>query len=452
MNFFNKLPRFQFFHDTGVLILSFFELFFADVQKVDQQEKFLEKVKSLFNRRHAHLISSYRMGLYFTLKSLGLNKGDEVLLSPLTIADTVNAITLSGLTPVFVDMDLDTQCICLDDLQAKKTNRSKVLLITYLSGIVPEVDELSIFAKTHGLVVVEDISQNMDASYKNRKIGSHGDVSIASLSCGKNISTLYGGLVLTDSEGLMRKIKALSDMRKIKARKDVLFYYLINSIKVQLATSRYVFALFVYPLLKILSFFKRQYPVDFNHDPIKKQNIFRSYRPESRQAFPDDFYVSVNDWQLSLVDHQLRKLSQGTAKRRELARVLLQNLSDKSCEYIPQSLYKIKENSFYHFPIYCGGKKAELRKYLFAAGIDSGSYGLNLCTDEEKLGFVTHLPKAKAIKHDSLFLPLHESHDFKQMEYLASVVNSYFDKNHAKYPAQNFLRKDKTAIPEQQLK
>lgn len=424
--FHRRLPRFQFFHDLDVLISAALIFLFTKKNKHRNTDRFLRKMKNFFGRSEAHLVSSFRMGLFHTLKSLQLKEGDEVLLTPITIADTINSIRLAGLKPVFVDMDPDTHSVCLKDLSLKVGEKSRVLLVTYLSGIVPDIDGIKDFTRKNNLMMIEDISQNVDALYKGRKVGSHGDVSIASLSCGKNISTLYGGLILSDDSELMCKIRVSASEKSVPVRSEVLSYYLLSSLKVQIATSRFLYPVFVYPLLHLLSSIKNKYPVDFDHDPETRGNIFSSSRPELRPAFPDSFYVKVNDWQLELTSHQLRLITMATNKRRELADVLLRALSPAARNFIPLALDQVSHNSFYHFPVYCNGKKSELRKHLFLNGIDNGSYGLNLCSEELGLGLYVDFPGARMIKHDSLFLPIHESYSKDQMLHMASVVNAFY--------------------------
>jgi dTDP-4-amino-4,6-dideoxygalactose transaminase len=420
-----RLPRFQFFHDLEVLLPALVLLPFIKTRSVTNTDRFLRKMKNFFGRSDAHLVSSFRMGLFHTLKALQLKEGDEVLLTPITIADTVNAIRIAGLKPVFVEMDPETHSICMKDLSTKVSGRSKVILVTYLSGIVPDIDEIRDFTLKNNLVMIEDISQNMDALYKGRRVGSHGDVSIASLSCGKNISSLYGGLILSDDTELIYKLKKEATLNS-PPEKSVLFYYLLSSIKVQIATSRLVFPVFVYPLLRILSLFKGQYPLDFNHDPETRGNIFSSKTPVLRSSFPESFSVPVNDWQLQLTIHQFQTLEKATMKRRELARLLLSRLNSESLKQVPKALHHIEHNSFYHFPVFCNGKKSELRKHLFLRGVDNGSYGLNLCTEEAAFGTHQQLPEAKRIKHDSLFLPIHESFSKAQIEHIAEAVNEFY--------------------------
>lgn len=389
-------------------------------------------MRTLFDRQHAHVVSSYRMGLFFTLKSLNLSLNDEVLLTPLTVADTINAIRLAGLKPILVDIDLRTHCICMEDLQKKLTNRSKVLLITYLSGIVPDIDQIKALANSRGLIMIEDISQNVGATFKEKKIGSHGEVSIASLSCGKNISTLYGGLILSNDGDLFGRIKTESEKQAVVAKKSILRYYLLNCIKVQIATSRPIFPLFVFPIIRALSAISNSYPVNFTHDAPVENNIFCSANPTVRLSFPEAFYTSVNDWQFSLMDHQLEKLAEGTRQRRLLAQALLDNLSAASLKFIPRGLMKVSDNSYYHFPIYCGAHKGKLSKHLLEHGVDNGSYGLNLCSEEKAFNLLVSLPKARKIKYETLFLPIHESYSTSQMKNTADAVNSFFENTQIK--------------------
>ena len=216
---------------------------FSDKKRTSNTPTFLNSMKHYFGRKDAHLVSSFRIGLFQTLRVLNLQDGDEVLMTPITIADSVNSIRLNHLKPVLIDMDPDTHSISVNDLKMKIGPRSKVLVVTYLSGIVPDIEKIRNIANSNNLIMIEDISQNMGATYKGQKVGSHGDISIASLSCGKNLSTLYGGLILSDNSDLMEKIRLLSSDYRVVPKKSVLAYYLINSIKVQIATSKVLFSL-----------------------------------------------------------------------------------------------------------------------------------------------------------------------------------------------------------------
>lgn len=424
-----RIPRFQFFYSTFELFFYALKLITTSNNKHNKAHQFNLKMLQLFGRKNAQIVSSYRMGLYFTLKSLNLEKNDEVLLTPITIADTINAIYLAGLTPVFLEMDPETHCVDTAEIKKKISSKTKVLLVTYLSGIVPDIGLIQRITKDNKLFFIEDISQSMDADYKMKKVGSHGDVSIASLSCGKNISSLYGGLILTDLPNIADRITQLAGELKIAAKKTILFYYLSNCIKVQVATSRLVFPVFVFPILQLLSFLTKKYPFDPHYDPCIPLNIFQSSKPILRKEFPTIFFTPIINWQIDIMEHQLTRLRAGTLKRRYLAKILISHLSCKSLQNLPKGLLNVEENSYYHFPIKTNGNKTALRKHLFQNGIDNGSYGLNLCSEENVFPVVTHLPKSHAIKNNTLFLPIHESYTKEQMVYIAKTVNIFFDQN-----------------------
>jgi perosamine synthetase len=419
-----RLPRFQFFYQTREL-LNFFSGLFARLSQDDNLlEDFLKRMREIFHRQHACLFSSYRIALYHVLGALDLNHDDEVLLTPLTIADSVNSIKLIGLKPILIDLDPDTHCLDINDLKKKVTSRSKVLIVTYLSGIVPDLDQILKFAKANHLFVIEDFSQAVDARQGEAPIGSLADVSIASLSIGKNISTLFGGLILTDDEKISFKLAQV--IPSLPPAKDVVRFYYLTCLKVQLVTSPKIFPFFIFPILNLIGFFQSRFPPDFDHDPPKSSNLFRSSCPEARISYPPSFHVRVSDFQIRLAYHQIAQLKAATLKRRKLAEILLSHFSEVTLRFVPKALFKIQENNFYHFPIYCDGKKKELRAFLFKQGIDTGSYGLNLLTEEKVFDFNEHTPVAAKVKHDTIFLPLHESRTESEMRYLAQSVNEFF--------------------------
>jgi dTDP-4-amino-4,6-dideoxygalactose transaminase len=182
----------------------------------------------------------------------------------------------------------------------------------------------------------------------------------------------------------------------------------------------------VFPILQILSYIKHQRPVDFEHDPPLDLNIFRSTGIGLRKEFPKSFFAHLCDWQYSLMRHQVITLTKKTNRRRELAKALVGHLTLNSLTLVPKGLLKFDDNSYYHFPIHCMGKKKEMRDFLFMNGIDNGSYGLNLCTEEHALcGQEMAMPMAKMVKHDSIFLPIHESYSFEHMKHIAQTVNQY---------------------------
>ena len=177
-------------------------MIFSDMSNQDNVSEFEKELALYFNRHHCVTTSSYRMGVYHYLKSLNLPKGSEVLLTPITIPDVVNVILLLGFKPVFVDMSLENQSIQIEDLKQKLNEKSKVLILTYLSGIVSDDPELLELKQKHSLKVIEDISQAYGSKLSDGRDPFFGDIQIGSMSSGKIISTYTGGFVLTNDPSL----------------------------------------------------------------------------------------------------------------------------------------------------------------------------------------------------------------------------------------------------------
>lgn len=430
-----KLPRFQFFYSLRLLIKQKIKIYFDNLNFDHRSILFEKKIGKYFNRKFCLTTSSYRTGLFYTLKSLGLDNGDEVLLTSITIPDTINAILINGLTPIFVDLDLDTHSMDFNKIESKITKKTKVLLVTYLSGMIPDIKKYQEICNKHGLVFIEDFSQNFEAKLGNVLCGSMAEISIGSLSCGKILSTFTGGIILLNNDEMFKKIKKTRDEVCTKPSRRVLNYYLNNCIAVTLATMYPIFNFFTFNLLCLISKFTKDGIIDFEHEPKHKHNIFYTFIPVKRLNFPKNFHTWLSGWQADMGLILLDEIHQGTNKRRELAKVLLANLSKEALLLVPKGLRNVDECSYYHFPIFCYGQKKDLRKYLFENGIDNGSYGLNMNHGENCFSFpkFNDLKNTEIIKNDTIFIPINEKYSKESMLYVADLLNQFSSLNSAKF-------------------
>lgn len=423
--FSNRLPRFQFFYRTPRLYHSLLKLQAKDaLARSTKTAEFEKAICQHFGSRHCLTTSSFRMGLYFTLKSLNLKEGDEILLSPITIPDTINAILLLKLKPVFIDMSLDDHCMDLDSAKDHITSKTRVILTTYLSGIVPDMQKIKDFSQKHRLIFIEDFSQNYEAHFNDKYLGTWGDISIGSLSSGKILSSAVGGIILTQSDEYASNIQKEIELEMNAPTRNVLGYYLKNCIVVETATLRPIYIFFTHTYLKMMSILNGKGIVDFEHDPDHRHNIFFCSKPKLRTEFPKSFYTWLCNWQADMALGLLEDMKTNTDKRRHLAKTLFENLTPEARKFIPHNLFDYQRNSYYHFPINCFGNREEMRKKLFKNGIDNGSYGLNLCSEEEVFHPHTKaLKNARIIKHDTVFIPLNEKYSENHMKHIASTLN-----------------------------
>ena len=148
--------------------------------------------------------------LVLSLKVLGVKSGDEVIVPSNTFIATWLAVTQCGATPVPVEPNAETYNIDSKLIEAKITERTKVIIPVHLYGQPADLDEILALAKAHNIYVVEDAAQAHGACYKGRKIGSHGDLVTWSFYPGKNLGALGdGGAITTNNAALAERLRAL---------------------------------------------------------------------------------------------------------------------------------------------------------------------------------------------------------------------------------------------------
>jgi dTDP-4-amino-4,6-dideoxygalactose transaminase len=143
---------------------------------------------------------------------------------------------------------------------------------------------------------------------------------------------------------------------------------------------------------------------------------------------PSDIFVEFTDIQAKLVSHSFEKLDVGLEKRKELAEELIANFDDVVKKLIPSLLYDhLKDNSFWHFPIYINEDMNNFQKYLLKKGVDAVGYGLCLCSHEQCfLPYQANLINSFNIKEKTIFLPIHDDFSKKNMQKIAKIVNNYY--------------------------
>ncbi len=150
--------------------------------------------------------------LMLILKTLGIGKGDEVIIPSNTFIATALAVTYTGATPVLVEPKLSTYNIDATKIEEKITTKTKAIIPVHLYGQPCDIKQVMEIAKKHGLYVVEDCAQAHGAICNNRKVGSFGDAAGFSFYPGKNLGALGdAGAIVTNNEELAKKVRFLGN-------------------------------------------------------------------------------------------------------------------------------------------------------------------------------------------------------------------------------------------------
>ncbi|MCX8006493.1 MAG: DegT/DnrJ/EryC1/StrS family aminotransferase [Coriobacteriia bacterium] len=162
--------------------------------------------------RHGVAVSNGTAALQLALAAAGLDPGSEVVLPTFTIVSCVLAVLYSGLVPVLVDADPDTWCMDVASLEERIGPRTRAIMPVHIYGHPVDMDPVRKIADACGLIVIEDAAEAHGATYKGKRCGSLGDMSCFSFYANKVVTTGEGGMVLTDDDGLARKLR---DMRNL---------------------------------------------------------------------------------------------------------------------------------------------------------------------------------------------------------------------------------------------
>ena len=166
-----------------------------------QVREFEAQLSAYCGGRPVRALSSGTGALEIGLALAGVGAGDEVITTPLSWVATANVIVRAGARPVFVDVDAQTRNIDLSLIEAAITPATRALLPVDLAGLPVDRSRLYAIASRHRLRVLEDAAQSMGASWHGQRVGAGGDLVAISFHANKNITTSEGGcLVVNDAQ------------------------------------------------------------------------------------------------------------------------------------------------------------------------------------------------------------------------------------------------------------
>jgi len=264
-----------------------------------------EEFRKYLGVKYAFAFNSGRSGLMAILEATKIRPEDEVLLQAFTCNSAVNPILNLGAKPVFVDID-ETINLDPEDLKKKITHKSKAVMIQHTFGWPAKIDEILEICKKNNLILVEDCAHSLGAKYKGKFCGSFGDAAFFSFGRDKIISSVFGGMVVTNNEKIGERIKEFQEKLDFPSNFWI-FQQLLHPI-----LTNYL----VLPAYGLNSVLGRIILGLFHVFSILSKGV---YKKEKKGKMPKYFPKKLPNALATLALNQFKKLERFNEHRREIA-------------------------------------------------------------------------------------------------------------------------------------
>ncbi len=181
--------------------------------------------------KYAVCIANGTAALHIACLAAGIQKGDEVITTPITFAASANCVLYCGATPVFADINSETYNIDPDSIEKLITEKTKAVIAVDFTGQVVEVDKIKAICKKHNLIFIQDAAHSIGSEYNGKPVGSLADITTFSFHPVKTITGGEGGAMLTNDKNLYQKLALLrthgivKDPKFMQNESDGLWYY-----------------------------------------------------------------------------------------------------------------------------------------------------------------------------------------------------------------------------------
>lgn len=305
-----------------------------------------------FSVSYAIPFNSGRSALFGILKALQIQKGDEVILQSFTCVAVPNSIIAVGAKPIYVDIN-NSLTIDTTQLEQKITKKTKAILVQHTFGIPADLEKIMDIAKKHKLIVIEDAAHTIGGTYKDKKLGTFGDVGFFSFGRDKAFSSVFGGMAITNNKELGKKLRAFQQRQKYPS-----FFWTLQQLLHPILFS------LILPLYNILSLGKIILVI-FQKLTLLSFPVF----PEEKEGILDiKFVQKLSNPLAQLALFQLKRLEQFNTRRKEITSRYIKELQKSHVEI----LYK-DSTPFLRFPITVN-KRDEFISYFKKRGIYLGKW------------------------------------------------------------------------------
>lgn len=347
-----------------------------------------------------------RTAIWATLQELNLPRGSRVLMPPITIKPILDVVVHLGYEPVFVDIDPATACFDERELSEAVKTKPVVAILTYLFGLVPNVESIVRTLKQAGVFIIEDFSQCLNGEFNGRKIGTFGDVAVYSASSVKTFDTFGGGYALSNDskmiEGLRRRQAELRAPSRIDLLKTI-----FRNVARNAASSRLVFPVLTYPLLRLATRFSKK--------AVGRFTGARSTEPLSE--LPDAWFRRYTSLQASVALAELPRVAERDGQRR----AAIERIVDLSAVTDRPAGEPGQRHVYWQFIVYVADFPKS-RELLASHGVDCATTSLVLLTDLPRYPGQRETPWARRLYDRGVYLPCYHQLKSGEIERLTTAI------------------------------
>ena len=358
-------------------------------------------------RKHCIVFPFARTGIHAVLKNLDLPEGSVVLMPPITIKPILDVVLDLKLVPVFVDIDQSTVCFSESALTDALKSSPRVEILTYLFGIVPDVEALCKTLRNAGVFIIEDFSQCLNGKFRGDQIGSFGDVSVYSASSVKTLDTYGGGFIFTDDD---KMAKSLGDSQRelSKPSRSRLIKKVQTDLIRNFASQPIVFALLTFPVLRFLTWRGGSKLTKFTGD--------RDQQP--LPSLPAEWFESYTSIQAKVGLQQLKQMEEKDTKRKSAI-----NQINSSHNFKDRPIGKDGgENVFWQYIVYADNFP-EFQKQLTSRGVDCATTSLVKISGLESYPFQGVTPNADRLYSNGVYLPCYHQLTKTEISRIANALS-----------------------------
>ena len=175
-------------------------------------KQFEEKFANYIGRKYGIAVANGSGALDIAVQALKIGLGDEVIMPAFTIISPAQSVVRTGAVPVLVDSDSSTWNMDIKQIESKITKKTKAILVVHIYGLPVDMEPIQELCKKHNLYLIEDAAEMHGQTYKGKKCGSFGDISIFSFYPNKHITTGEGGMIMVDNEELAERCSKLRNL------------------------------------------------------------------------------------------------------------------------------------------------------------------------------------------------------------------------------------------------